>query len=364
MQSSKRRLLSLTSALLWLASQLHGATNISGPWVFSGQSSVFTVNNQPLPFSANGQLTQDKNSFSGDFGIIGTPCGTGGTLSGTVSDSGQFNATLAYGNFSLQVVTFVGAVSVDGNSASGSYSTPLTGCTNGDYGTWSARRTSGSQLPPPAVGQILPQFAFGGGWYSALYFTNTGANSLSFAVSFVGDNGLPLTVPSIGGSATVITLASYGTAVIEAQNSGPLVQGYALVSLPNDVESYGVLRQSVAGRADQEAVVPLSNASYTSSTLTWDETVSTTSVAIVNPNSTLVVVSILIRNSLGSVIGTSGISLPAKTKVTTVLKSILGLNAMTGNRGSAYFLPSSGNIAVLGLRFGDVAFTSIPTYGK
>src|ERR1019366_8735708 len=45
------------------------------------------------------------------------------------------------------------------------------------------------QSAPPAPSSVLPQFAFGGGWYSALYFTNLTGAAVSFPVSFVGGAG-------------------------------------------------------------------------------------------------------------------------------------------------------------------------------
>jgi hypothetical protein len=75
----------------------------------------------------------------------------------------------------------------------------------------------------PAITSVLPQFAFGGGWYSALYFTNVTASVISFSVTFIDANGQPLTVPSVGGSTAQVNLAAYGTAIIEAPNAGSLV---------------------------------------------------------------------------------------------------------------------------------------------
>src|ERR1017187_9648951 len=119
---------------------------------------------------------------------------------------------------------------------------------------------------------VLPQFAFGGGWYSALYFTNLTVTAVSFPVNFVSDAGTPLTVSAIGGSTTQVNLAAYGTTIIEAPNVGSLLQGYAAFTLPSGVSGYGLFRQSVAGQQDQEAVVPFSDANATSNTLTWDDT--------------------------------------------------------------------------------------------
>ena len=213
----------------------------------------------------------------------------------------------------------------------------------------------------PTNPQILSQFAFGGGWYSALYFTNPSTASVSFTVNFTADNGMPLNVPSIGGSSTTVNLAPHATAILEAPDLGDLNQGYVTASLPGGVSGYGVFRQSVPGVPDQEAVVPLASRTSTSSTLIWDDTIYTTGVAIANPSAVPVTVSINVWNSSGALIGTSSIALPANTKMEAALRNISGLSGVVGNRGSAQFTVSSGDVAVLGLRFNGAAFTSIPT---
>jgi P pilus assembly chaperone PapD len=208
---------------------------------------------------------------------------------------------------------------------------------------------------------VLPQLAFGGGWYSALYFTNVTGSAVSFPVDFVSDAGEPLTVPSVGGTSTQVNVAAHGTAIIEAPNVGSLSEGYARFSLPTGVYGYGVFRQSVAGRADQEAVVPFSDAAATSNTLTWDETNFVTAVAIVNPSSTTETVAVTLWDENGNIIGTSSSPLDPNSKTETTLRTLPGLSGMTGQRGSAQFTAPGGNVAVLGLRFDVAAFTSIPT---
>jgi len=207
---------------------------------------------------------------------------------------------------------------------------------------------------------VLPQFAFGGGWYSALYFTNTTANPASFTVNFISDSGTPLNVPFLGGSSTVVNLTARGTAIVEAPNAGSLNQGFVSVSLPGGVEAYGVFRQSVAGIADQEAVVPLSSAFSTSTTLIWDDTNYTTAVAIVNPSSVAVTVVINVTDTGGGTIGTSSVPLAPNNGLPAVLRSLPGLAGMAGKRGAATFTVTSGAVAVLGLRFNGAAFTSVP----
>ena len=208
---------------------------------------------------------------------------------------------------------------------------------------------------------VLGQFAFGGGWYSAIYLTNTGLNTVSFPVSFIGDNGSPLSIPSIGGPNKTVTLASGASTVIEALNNVPdLRQGYVSVILPPGVTGYGVFRQSVPGVPDQEAVVPLSAANSSNIPMVYDETNFITGVSIVNPSGVAVTVGIAATDTSGTVIGTSSVVLQPFCKTAVALRTLPVLNQIVGTRGTVRFTAGTGNIAVLGLRFNGPAFTSIP----
>jgi hypothetical protein len=158
----------------------------------------------------------------------------------------------------------------------------------------------------------------------------------------------------------MINVAGRGTAILEAPNAGPLNQGYVSVMLPGGVAAYGVFRQSVPGVPDQEAVVPLSHASSTTSTLIWDETNFTTGVSLANlgPASTVTVTA---RDTMGRTIASCPVSVPPGGKVALSLRGIQCLSGLSGSRGSADFTASIGSVAVLGLRFNGTAFTSIPT---
>ena len=218
-----------------------------------------------------------------------------------------------------------------------------------------------SELQPPAITAILPQLAFGGGWYTALYFTNITSTPVSFTVSFIGDDGNPLTVPALSGSSVTVNLAARGTALIEIPNAGPLVQGYVSAALPTGVTGYGVFRGSVPSVNDQEAVVPLSGTTATTSTLLFDDTKYITGVAVVNLASVSTTISVLARDNQGNTIGSSNIPLAAHAKKAVVLRDLPGLAGVAGALGSVDFTASIGNLAALGLRFNSLAFTSIPT---
>jgi Concanavalin A-like lectin/glucanases superfamily len=228
-------------------------------------------------------------------------------------------------------------------------------------------QTQIQQLAGFAAGarKILPQFVFGGGWYSAIYFTNTGGSTVSFPVNFTADNGTPLSVPLIG-IATAVTLAPGTSTVIEAPNLGFLSQGYASFTPPPGVFGYGVFRQSLQGKPDQEAVVPFSAASTTTSTLLWDETGNlSTGIAIANPNAIAVTVNISVNKSDGSVIGTAVVPVGPNAHTAGLWSQPpFNITGTAGNRGTAVFSVTSGNVTVLGLRADGIALTSIPTADK
>ncbi|MGA8540335.1 MAG: hypothetical protein WB566_12605 [Terriglobales bacterium] len=108
-------------------------TNLSGDWQITGHSTLFD-------FTATGSavLQQSGTSVTGTTTLTGTPCATAATVSGSVSGT-ALTLQIEEG---AQPVNFTGAVNSAGTSASGNYTAPSGGCTNGDYGTWSATKTS------------------------------------------------------------------------------------------------------------------------------------------------------------------------------------------------------------------------------
>jgi hypothetical protein len=156
------------------------------------------------------------------------------------------------------------------------------------------------------------------------------------------------------------------TTAIEALNVGSPNQGYVSVVLPVGVTGYGVFRQSVPGTTDQEAVVPLTYGGALNQTLVYDETISTTAVAIVNPSSVVATITITVEDNNGNVIGTSSppIVLQPFNKTEAVLRTLPGLNGMANNQGIAQFTVTAGQVVVLGLRAKGLALTSIPAVNQ
>jgi hypothetical protein len=216
--------------------------------------------------------------------------------------------------------------------------------------------TASSGQPPT---NVLPQLVFGGGWYTALYFTNTTTTPVSFPVNLFDGNGNPLNAPVIGGTSTTVNLPARGTASIQFPNTGALVEGYVSVALPSGVTGYGAFRTSEPGVPDQEAVVPLSGVTNTISTLLFDDTNGlVTGVAIVNLGSATAV-NATAYDPNGNVLGTATIPLAPNGKTAAELQSLIPATA--GVLGSVDFTVPTGNVAALGLRFNGSSFTSIPT---
>jgi hypothetical protein len=107
--------------------------NVAGNWQFTGNSTRFGY-----AFAAAGQINQSGSSVSGTLSLSGSPCAQTADFSGTLNGT-SLSATVDEGG---QNVSFNGTVSADGNSASGNYTAPSGGCTNGDTGTWSGSLVS------------------------------------------------------------------------------------------------------------------------------------------------------------------------------------------------------------------------------
>jgi hypothetical protein len=205
--------------------------------------------------------------------------------------------------------------------------------------------------------EVLPHLVFGGGWSTTLYFTNTTSGALSFPVKFIDGNGNALTTAN--GTSATVNISARGTSSMKFSNTGSLVQGYVSLVLPSGAAGYGVFRQSAAGVPDQEAVVPLSGVSHTTSTLLFDDTnAMITGVALVNLGDAASITATAYDMD-GNILGTASIPLAPNGKTAATLQSLI--SATAGIMGSVDFTVSTGNVAALGLRFDGSAFTSIPT---
>jgi len=212
----------------------------------------------------------------------------------------------------------------------------------------------------PGTALALPQFVYGGGWATTLYFGNTTTAATAVALKFTDESGAALSVPAAGGTSATLALAARGTAVLAAPDSGTLTSGWVQATLPAGVTGYAVFSQTQADGTLQEAVVPLAGTATTSATLLFDETTLITAAAVLNPSASPANIAITARDETGATLGTATLTLAAGAKQAFALRDVAGLAGLIGKRGSLDFVASSGAVSVLGLRFSSSAFTSIP----
>lgn len=298
----------------------------------------------------NSTRTQfSPGSAAGEY-VTHTAAGTTPTGSATTSWEANWTAPAA----GAGAVTFYAAGNAGNNN----------GATTGDT-IYTTSITVNEATGGTVTGKsyVLPQFVYGGGWYTGLYFANTTDAALQARVKFYAKEGTSLSVPLAGlgpVSEQTVLIPAKGTVILEAPNSGNLQEGWAEATLPPGVTGYGIFRQSIQGRADQEAVVPLSEDSRQSADMVWDDTAFTTAIAAVNPRDQAVVVTLTAYAADGTQLGSSTLNLGARARDAFVLRSLPGLAGVTAKRGLVRISVPTGAVSALGLRFGQEAFTSIP----
>jgi hypothetical protein len=190
-----------------LTQQVSQTINVAGIWQIATRSSVSGVTG-----SASGSLSQTATSISGQIALAGTPCATSAALTGTVSGT-----TLSVSiNENGQVVTLSGTVAGDGNSASGTYSAPAGGCTNGDSGTW-----SGNRLPQLSSITLNPASVIGGSGSTATVTLSGAAVGGGAIVTLSSNNTLAATVPAsvtvpAGATTATFTVSTHVVSTITA----------------------------------------------------------------------------------------------------------------------------------------------------
>jgi len=274
-----------------------------------------------------------------------------GTQTGTTGTASYDLIWTAPAELSGGAVTFYAVgLACDGNGSDSGDKTYTTSLTLQPAATTTVSGTA----------MALPQFVYGGGWATTLYFGNTTTAAASVALKFTDESGAALSVPAVGGSSTTLALAARGTAVVAAPDSGALVSGWVQATLPAGVTGYAVFSQTQADGTLQEAVVPLAGTSTTTATLLFDETNLITAAAVLNPSTSAATLSITARDEAGATLGTATLTLAAGAKQAFALRDVSGLAGLIGKRGSLDFVASTGAVSVLGLRFSSSAFTSIP----
>jgi hypothetical protein len=218
---------------------------------------------------------------------------------------------------------------------------------------------------------VLAQVANGDGWKTQIFLVNLSNVRLPFAIDFWRSDGSfwLITIAGVGaGDQLSGSLAPGATVVLETTGQGPLAQGWAELTYDTNagrIGGFGVFRQSVAGRPDFEAVVPLSSLFDKTIVLPYDNTAGfSTGVACVNGSrSASATVTAAFRDENGVTYATETIQLPRSGHTAFAMPA--RFTATQGRRGTVLFRSNTSFFSVLGLRFNPggsfTSFTGLNT---
>lgn len=213
---------------------------------------------------------------------------------------------------------------------------------------------------------VLAQVANGAGWKTSVILVNLSPVRLPFVVDFWRSDGSEWAINIVGagtGDRISGAINPGGSVTFETDGSGSLTQGWAELTYDTDagtIAGLGIFRQSVAGRPDFEAVVPLTSLFEKQSVLIYDNTAGfSTGVALVNGSTqNPITITMNYRDENGASFLTDSLVLPPKGQIAFAIPT--RNPATQQRRGTVLFKSSSDFLSVLGLRFNPGgAFTSV-----
>lgn len=217
---------------------------------------------------------------------------------------------------------------------------------------------------------VIPQVVDGAGWRTSFVLTNLDSKALRFTVAFLTDNGDDMVLPIVGGGnyrgVTITLPPSASTTVETSGTTRTLTQGWAFIltdSVKDRISGMAVFRAQVAGRPDQEAVVPIGSMFDSRFVLLYDNSGGyATSMAIVNPDLDPTTIDVTVRNGEGAILKQSKMTLESFRH--QAFSTATTWPETAGQKGSIEFRVSGDSLGVsaLGLRFHPGgSFTSFHT---
>ncbi len=213
---------------------------------------------------------------------------------------------------------------------------------------------------------VIPQIADGGGWQTTLVLSNTSAGTTSASVTFFQESG--------GGATTAwnlafnevsstqnISLPSGGVLIIHSADTANLTTvGWAQVSGDPAIVVYAVFTQIVTGRPNQDCTV-LASATSSRVLMPYDNTNGfATSMAIANTGLTAQTITVATKNSSGSTVTQTSITLPPQGHTSFAVPTQY---TVTGGASGMAEFTSTGTISVIAIRFNPSgSFTTAPAF--
>ena len=218
-----------------------------------------------------------------------------------------------------------------------------------------------------SVVRTLPQIAAGGVFTTTITLTNTDARAVNVSLRFHKSTGAdtrstqPWIVPMVDNQPTDNLVIQPGNVyTLQTAPAPGISTGWAEIIADGDVGGFAVFRQSIAGRPDQEAAVPINTGDMQRFLLPFDNANGfRTTMAVANLSPTDAAnVTVTFWDSNGNFISSAALkTLPAQGHFAFRLIDEFG--GLDGKQGVAEFSSPNGRLSALGLRFNPTnSFTS------
>ena len=223
---------------------------------------------------------------------------------------------------------------------------------------------------------VFPHLATGNGWETEITLVNMSLGTLDFDIYFYNPQGSEFTVTlreqpngePITNSAFEVSLDSGAstTVVLVDTTPGLLRQGWAVVDYTGDDNRLGghaTFRQKIAGRADYEALIPMSSYEDYSFLLPVNDSAGfITAIAMCNPAAD-VSANILVQllDLDGDEIARREVVLGPQQHLATAIRE--WFPQVVGQYGTLYVESDTTRLSAIGLRFntaGGNSFSSVP----
>jgi hypothetical protein len=287
----------------------------------------------------------------------------GSAFSLTVTGTGFINGATVHWNGSPLPTTFQSQTQLTASVPAGLIANPgIAAITvvnaNGTTSNFSEFQIGSSS--PLTIAQI----ADGSNWKTLFQVINLDQNPVNFAIQFWDDNGNPLPLPFVNGSAGTFSgsLAVGATAFAETPGTATaLTQGWARVFGNGKIGVLVIFRQIVSGRPDSEGTVTaLPSTNHV--TVPFDNTNGyATGVAIANTNAFNTLAISLAFQTEGGAVSNGSLTLPPNAHTAFVLTA--QFPALAGSRGAIVLSAPTADISIVGLRFSPtLSFTSLSAF--
>lgn len=223
--------------------------NLAGTWKLTAGYSTTNPT-----FTATVQLLQNGAALSGQFTFSGNPCAATALFSGTLETLSAPPVGLVLEvDENGQTVQFLGVISADGNSITGTYSGEGGTCVGRTQGNWIAARGASISITP-STNSLTFSYQIGGAVPPTQIVKLAGSSPVAFTIVTSGGSWLSAT-PNQGTTPATLTVSANPAGLGLGNNSGLIT-----VTAPGAANSPQTIAVGLVVAADPVSVTSVMNA--------------------------------------------------------------------------------------------------------